>query len=115
MSSTSTPAPDGHPIVRFTNRLHQVLDTLTDTPTWSMTPTEHRAVLVDLARAVSRVEGLRLKVLAGADSADVAAETAATSTAAWVAHATRQPRAAAHADLWTARGFSDFVPQVEFA
>ena len=115
MSSTSTPAPDGHPIVAFTHRLHRVLDTLSDTPTWSMTPAEHRAVLVGLARAGSRVEGLRLTVLAGADRADVAAETAATSTAAWVAHATRQPRAAAHADLHLAQALDTDHPTTRAA
>lgn len=88
-----------HPIVRFVSRLHAALDDLTNAPAWSMTASEQRDALLTLARAAARLTGLRLRVLAAADRGDVAAESAATSTAAWLAHATRRSRPAAHADV----------------
>ena len=64
-----------------------------------MTPAEQRAVLVDLARAEARLAGLRLRVLAAADRDDIAADSAATSTGAWLAQHTRLTRGAAHAQV----------------
>jgi hypothetical protein len=101
--STSRLESSGHLISRFSSRLHAVLDGLLEVPAWSMTAEEQRRALVELARAEARIAGLRLRVLAAADGADVAAESAATSTAAWVAHETRQVRASAHADLRLAK------------
>src|SRR5919199_332670 len=103
MSSASGEAGRGHVIARFSARLHAVLDSVADAPVWSMSPAEVRTVLEELAVAEARIAGLRLKVLAAGDEADIAAESGATSTAAWVAHTTRQPRAQAHADLRLAR------------
>lgn len=88
-----------HPIARFVSRLHAGLDDLTGAPAWSMSTPEQRDALVALARAEARLTELRLRVLAAADRGDVAAETAATSTAAWLAHATRRSPPAAHADV----------------
>jgi Domain of unknown function (DUF222) len=96
-----------HPVARFASRVHAVLDDLRETPAWSMTPDEQRTALVDLVRAEARIAALRLRVLAAADSADVAAESAATSTAAWLARATRRTRSAAHADVLLARSLDD--------
>lgn len=70
-------------------------------------PAEHRALLVDLRRAQARLAGLRMRVLAAADSSDVAAESAATSTAGWVAERTRQDRSSAHADLGLGRSLDE--------
>lgn len=88
-----------HPIAGFATRLHTDLDGLVASPTWSMTPDELRQTLVSPTRAESRLAELRLRVLASADSHDVAATTAAASTAAWLAHETRQPRPAAHGEV----------------
>src|SRR5690349_1218975 len=88
-----------HPIARFVSRLHAGLDDLTGAPAWSMSTPEQRDALVALASAEARLTELRLRVLAAADRGDVAAETAATSTAAWLAHATRRSPPAAHADV----------------
>ncbi|HYO38485.1 MAG TPA: DUF222 domain-containing protein, partial [Nocardioidaceae bacterium] len=99
MSSTGVEDRGGHPIAWFASRLHRVLDELVEAPAWSMTGAEQRTSLVELARAEARLTELRLRVLAAGDRNDIAAESGATSTAAWVAHATRQPRAAARADL----------------
>lgn len=99
MSTTTGLESQAHPIARFSARLHHGLDGLAASPAWSMTADEQRSALVELARAEARITELRLRVLAAADHADVAAESAATSTAAWVAHRTRQVRSAAHNDL----------------
>ncbi len=98
MSSTVDTAI-GHPVVDFTTRLHARLDGLVEAPVWSMSAGEVRSVLVDLARGLARLEELRLRVLAAGDSADIAAASAATSTGAWLALATRTPRNVAHADV----------------
>jgi hypothetical protein len=99
MSSTSDVQSSGHVIARFSTRLHAVLDELATAPAWSMTAAEQRAALVDLARAESRLGELRLRVLVAADRGDVGAESGASSTAAWMAHATRRVRSLAHADV----------------
>jgi hypothetical protein len=101
MSSTADTAGTvtRHPVVDFTGRLHARLDGLATVPAWSLSAEEARGVLVDLARGLARVEALRLRVLAAGDSVDIAAESAATSTGAWLAHATRTPRSVAHADV----------------
>ncbi|HEX5562899.1 MAG TPA: DUF222 domain-containing protein, partial [Nocardioidaceae bacterium] len=97
--STTVDTLVGHPVVDFTTRLHARLDGLVEAPVWSMSAGEVRSVLVDLARGQARLEALRLRVLAAGDSADIAAASAATSTGAWLAHATRTPRGVAHADV----------------
>jgi hypothetical protein len=100
-----TSSADGlrtHPIAGFAARLHQALDELAETAAWSMTPAEQQEALVELARGQARMEELRLRVLAAADHSDIAAESAATSTGAWVAYATRQPRGQAHRDVTVA-------------
>jgi uncharacterized protein DUF222 len=110
MSSTTRDPEQRHPVARFTAGVHAMLDDLGDVPVWSMTSEEQRTALVQLARAESRVTSLRLRVLAGADVNDVGADEGASSTAAWVAHRTRQHRSAAHADLRLARAMeSGFV------
>ena len=103
MSSSTGLERQPHPIVGFAARAHAVLDTLTDAPAWSMTRAEQRHALTELARLQARIVELHLRVLAAADRCDLAAETAATSTTAWLAQATRQTRAAAHADVLLAQ------------
>jgi hypothetical protein len=98
MSSTADTLA-AHPIVDFTARLHARLDGLATVPAWSLSAVEARGVLVDLARGRARLEALRLRVLAAGDRADIAAASAATSTGAWLAHATRTPRSVAHGDV----------------
>ena len=94
----------GHPISVFVGELHASLDALAEVPAWSASRGEQRTALVALARARARLDELLLRLLAAADRNDVAAETAATSTAAWLAAETRRPVAAAHADVRLARG-----------
>src|SRR5215211_79167 len=74
-----------------------------------MTPAEQRTGLVALARAEARIGELRLRVLAAADRADIAAQSAATSTGAWLGEhtrTTRTTRSQAHADLHLAQALA---------
>ena len=68
-----------------------------------MSPAEQRAALVELARAEARLTELRLRVLVDADRNQVGADSGATSTPAWLAHATKTTRTAAFRDLHLAR------------
>jgi Domain of unknown function (DUF222) len=114
--TTATHRPDGaHPIVWFGARVHAVLDDLTDVPAWSMTAAEQRIALIDLARAEARIDELRLRVLAAADRNDIAAEDAATSTAAWLAVRTGTTHAEAHADVKLALALDTDYPQTRRA
>jgi hypothetical protein len=110
MTTTIHEGPTDHPIAWFTAQVHGVLDRLADTPAWSLTPEEQRSVLAGLARAEARIHEVRLRVLAAADAADAGADAGATSTAAWVAHETRQVRSAAHADVHLARELAATCP-----
>ncbi|MEO5709673.1 MAG: DUF222 domain-containing protein [Nocardioidaceae bacterium] len=99
MSTTTGLESRIHPIARFTTRLHAALGAVGEAPTWSMSLDEQRDTLVALARAEARLAALRLRVLVAADASDVAAATSATSTAAWLAHATIRNRGAAHREV----------------
>lgn len=103
MSSTMGPELTGHLIARFSTRLQVVLDGLLHVSCWSMTPAEQRVVVVELSRAEARLGELRLRVLAAADCGDVGAESGASSTAAWLAQATRRAGAAARREVKLAR------------
>jgi hypothetical protein len=109
MTSTAV-TPTRHPIVELTDRLRRRLGDLTDAPAWSMTADEQRAALVDLHRAGAQLEALRLRVLAAGDQADIAADSAGTSTGAWLAHATTTPRGQAHADVTIAVALDQTCP-----
>ena len=83
--------------------LSGALDGLAGTPLWSMTPEEERTVLVELRRQRARLEELELRLLVQADRDGVGAESGATSTPAWLAHATRTTTTSRHRDLHLAR------------
>jgi len=91
----------------FVGELHASLDALAEVPAWSASRGEQRTALVELARARNRLDELLLRLLAAGDRNDVAADTAATSTAAWLAAETRRPVAAAHADVRLAAALDD--------
>jgi hypothetical protein len=114
MTSTIAPPPPpagtppvGHPVVRFLDSLSGALDRLADAPLWAMTPDEERTALVAMHRQRSRLEELELRVLAQADRDQVGADSGATSTPAWMAHATKTNPAARHADLHLAKKLED--------
>src|SRR5215218_6275875 len=88
----------------FAGRVHEVLDEVTTAGRVDcLTATESAETIVELRRAVARIEGVLLQVLAHANTAPepgadpqstvlgVAGLTGATSTTAWLAHATRTP------------------------
>jgi hypothetical protein len=68
-----------------------------------MTPAEQRKALVALHRQQARLAELELRVLAAADRNRVGDDSGATSTPAWLAHATKTTTAARHRDLHLAR------------
>jgi hypothetical protein len=79
--------------VRFAQAVDAALDRVAETPVWSMTAEVQRDATVLLDRLGSRLAELELRVLAGADRNQVGDGSGATSTAAWLAGATRQTRA----------------------
>src|SRR5680860_778273 len=102
MTSTAAAYDTGaaaHPIVRCSGRVVDAIAAVAGTPAWSMTPAEQRTALVDLTRAQARLCELRLRVLASGDNNSIGADTGASSAASWLAHATRQTRTNAAADV----------------
>src|SRR4051794_31453276 len=91
-----------HRVHWFAGRVGEVLDDVTGTGAGAgvrvagLTAAETAETLGELTAVINRVEGLRLAVLAHADRLDVAAESGATSTGAWLAHTTRTPHPQAH-------------------
>ncbi len=92
-----------HAVVRFVASLSGALDGLAGTPLWSMTPEEERTVLVELRRQRARLEELELRLLVQADRDGVGADSGATSTPAWLAHATKTTTTSRHRDLHLAK------------
>ncbi len=85
----------GHPIAMLTARLHDDLDSITDTATWSLNPAETRDLLVQLTRATARLAEVESRIFTHADAVEAGVSTGATSTATWLAHATKLTRPAA--------------------
>ncbi|MGZ8738213.1 MAG: DUF222 domain-containing protein, partial [Nocardioides sp.] len=83
------------------------MDRLEETPAWSMTPEEQRTALVEIARAEARMAELKLRVYVSADRNEVGADSGATSTPAWLAHATKTTSASCHRDLHLAMKLDD--------
>jgi hypothetical protein len=119
MSSLTAPPPpapagpppgDAHAVVRFAGSLHAGLDRLGAVPLWSMSPAEERRALVELTRAQARLDALRLRVLVQADRDGVGRDGGATSTPAWLAHATKTTSTSCHRDLHLARKLDDRFP-----
>jgi hypothetical protein len=85
-----------HPISRGVSRIEDELKTLRDQPAWSMSPAETRDLMVRITRLNAAVAELEARIVAHGQAVEVEAESGATSTANWWAHATKQTRAAAH-------------------
>jgi hypothetical protein len=86
-----------HRLLGFARALDGRLTEVGDVPAWSMSRAEQREALLALDRLESRLTEVRLRVLAAANRNEVGADSGATSTAAWLAHQTRQTRGHAHA------------------
>ena len=78
-----------------------------ETPVWSMDPAETTAALAEVQAAKAQLAALEARLLAHADRTELAAATAATSTANWHAHATRTTRTQAHRAMRLAQGLED--------
>ncbi len=98
-------------MVRFAASLSGALDGLAETPLWSMTPEEERTALVELRRQRARLEELELRLLVQADRDGVGADSGATSTPAWLAHATKTTTTARYRDLHLASKLDETFTQ----
>ena len=113
MSTTPTPpTPPGeetrdHVIARFSGAALRAFERVATAPAWSMSPAEQRTTLLELDRLTSALAELRLRLLAAADKGDVGAECGASSTAGWVAHATRQVRPSVSSDVRLAKALDE--------
>ena len=76
-----------HPVLTCAAAIDAALDQVAGIDPVFMTTPAKAAALRTLSRAVDRVQGLLLRVLANAD--DVALNEGARSAAAWLAHETR--------------------------
>src|SRR5687767_12991012 len=96
-----------HPVAAFAHRAHAVLDEVLSGGVHlaSLSPAATVEAVEALGRLASRVEALKASLLPHADIVQVAgsAEPVATSTAAWVAHATRVPVGVARRQLHVAK------------
>ena len=112
MANTADTNDRGHPISVGVSRIEDELKTLRDQPTWSMSPAETRETMVRITRLTAAVAELEARVAAHGETVEVEADSGATSTANWWAHATKQTRAAAHRKtrLAAALGSEAFEP-----
>jgi hypothetical protein len=103
----------------FAGRVHDVLDDVMGLETGdvaagaapvvcvaSLGPALTAEALVELAKARFRIEGLEASLLTHAESVEVAADTGATSTAAWVADETQVTRGEARRAVRLAKRLS---------
>src|SRR4051794_20914695 len=82
----------------FAGRVHEVLDDVAagGVRVAELGAAETVEAVTELCRAEARIAALKLALLAHGERIDVAAESAATSTGAWLACATRTVRGRAH-------------------
>src|SRR6478735_4667967 len=96
---SSQPVDRLHPVLDFAHRLRERLDSVAQTPLWSMKAEEQREALTTLAQAKGQLEALKLRLLAEADRSGATTDTGAGTTADWLAVETRQVRRDARSDL----------------
>jgi hypothetical protein len=112
MTDTADTTDRGHPISSVLSRIAGELKTVRDAPVWSMDTAETRAALVEVTRLSAAVAELEARIAHHAQIVEVEADSGATSTANWWAHATNLTRTAAHRKtrLAAALGAERFVP-----
>ncbi len=86
----------GHPVLAGITRIETTLGDLTDAPVWSLTTSQTRHALIAATRAQARLVELEARLLAHAEATDAGVETGVTSTANWLAHATKATHPEAH-------------------
>jgi hypothetical protein len=96
-----------HRVLRFARAVDEAFERLGEEPAWAMAGAEQAEALRVLARVDSRLAELRSRVLAAAVRNEVGADSGATSTAAWLAHETRQTRSRCHAAVRLAEALDE--------
>ena len=96
---SSQPVDRPHPVVDFAHRLRERLDSVAQTPLWSMRPEEQRDALTALRQAKAQLEALELRLLFEADRSGATTDTGAGTAADWIAVETQQVRRDARSDL----------------
>jgi uncharacterized protein DUF222 len=91
MTAIATPH---HRVSVATAHVHEELDSVRDASVWSMDEAETAATLVQLSGAKAKIAELEARVAAHADEIHVGDDVAASSAADWLAHETKQTRAA---------------------
>src|SRR4051812_16061512 len=93
MTALATPR---HRISVATAQMRAAAASVAGASVWSMDAAETAATLVSLTRLEAQVAELKARVAAHADNHHVGEEAGATSTANWLAHATKHTHGAAH-------------------
>jgi hypothetical protein len=96
-----------HRLLAVARAVDSALAEAGETGAWSMSAEEQRETLLVVDRIQSRVSELGLRVLNAARINDVGVEAGATSTAAWLAHNTRQTRARCQASARLAEALDE--------
>ncbi len=96
---SSQPVDRLHPVLDFAHRLRERLDSVAQTPLWSMRPDEQRDALTTLRQARAQLEALELRLLAEAERSGATTDTGANTAADWIAIETRQVRRDVRSDL----------------
>ena len=96
---SSQPVDRLHPVLDFAHRLRERLDSVAQTPLWSMKAEEQREALTTLAQAEAQLGALKLRLLAEAEISGATTDTGANTAADWIAVETRQVRRDARSDL----------------
>ena len=108
MSRSTIPLPQ--PLTACVSRIEAALDDAAGADSMYLTATAKQDLLLALTRVATRVDGLRLTVIANAG--DVMVETGARSIGSWVAHETRVDPPAAAGDARLADALETRHPQV---
>ena len=96
MTSSTTTVDRGHPITTVLSSIEEELEELRDQSTWSMSPDATREAMVTATRLEARIIELHTRLVAHGRSIEVENDSGATSTANWLAHATKMTRKQAH-------------------
>lgn len=94
-------SPPLHPVLACAQAIDAAVEEVAGVDPLYMTTPDKQSALTVLTRVGSRLEELRLRVLAGAE--DIATDVAARDVAAWLAHTARLDGAATRRDLRLAR------------
>ena len=96
MPGTTNTIGRGHPIEHVVARISDLLKDVRDVPTWAMGRDATAQLMKAMPAVGAQYAELQARVVAQGQSAEVQAESGATSTANWWAHESRQTRAGAH-------------------